>query len=221
MSRSASPSMVYVEPFSRASRYFRTKLATPRSLSHLATLYPSWSIHNSACPPPGTTITAPPVAFSLDGKYEVIDGRFTVEITCSPSGVTRTDSSAVLPSEPGAPLGQRRITSCSTARDAAAANKMKNATQIPLCFSFRASMLNPQKRRSAAANLTRRCRGRGRRSSLGTMAPATHSFQARIYRIWMLRYVDVPEDVGRALEKESGKKKHIPVVAISNGRSAR
>jgi hypothetical protein len=53
------------------------------------------------------------------------------------------------------------------------------------------------------------------------MAPTTHSFQARIYKIWVMRHVDVPEDVGRALEKESGKTKHIPVVAISNGRSAR
>src|SRR5271166_2107983 len=53
------------------------------------------------------------------------------------------------------------------------------------------------------------------------MEPRTHTFQAKIYKIWMLPYVDVPEDVGRALEKESGKKKHIPVVAISNGRSAR
>jgi len=47
-----------------------------------------------------------------------------------------------------------------------------------------------------------------------------HSFQAVIYKIWMLRYVDVPEDVGRALERESRKKKHIPVVAIAGGRSA-
>jgi hypothetical protein len=37
----------------------------------------------------------------------------------------------------------------------------------------------------------------------------------------MLRYVDVPEEIGRALEKESGKKKHIPVVAIVNGRKTR
>jgi hypothetical protein len=37
----------------------------------------------------------------------------------------------------------------------------------------------------------------------------------------MLRYVDVPEEIGQALEKESGKKKHIPVVAIVNGRSTR
>jgi hypothetical protein len=46
-------------------------------------------------------------------------------------------------------------------------------------------------------------------------------FLATIYRIWMLRYVDVPEDIGRALEKESGKKRHIPVVAMVNGRSTR
>jgi hypothetical protein len=37
----------------------------------------------------------------------------------------------------------------------------------------------------------------------------------------MLRYVDVPEDVGRTLERESGRQKHIPVVAMVNGRSAR
>jgi len=46
-------------------------------------------------------------------------------------------------------------------------------------------------------------------------------FLATIYRIWMLRYVDVPEEIGRALEKESGKKKHIPVVAMVNGRCTR
>jgi Bacteriocin-protection, YdeI or OmpD-Associated/Domain of unknown function (DUF1905) len=65
-------------------------------------------------------------------------------------------------------------------------------------------------------------------------------FLATIYKIWMLRYVDVPEDVGIALAKEyaaakkpSRKKpsrtkqgnakapKHIPVVATSNHRSTR
>lgn len=46
-------------------------------------------------------------------------------------------------------------------------------------------------------------------------------FMATIYKIWMLRYVDVPMEVSRALEKNSGKKKHIPVVAIVNGRSTR
>ena len=59
-------------------------------------------------------------------------------------------------------------------------------------------------------------------------------FLATIYKIWMLRYVDVPEDVGLTIAKEyaaatkpakrSGKKtlpKHIPVVATSNSRSTR
>ena len=52
-------------------------------------------------------------------------------------------------------------------------------------------------------------------------AKPNRRFLATIYKIWMLRYVDVPEDIGRALEKESGKKKHIPVIAIVNGRSTR
>ena len=68
-------------------------------------------------------------------------------------------------------------------------------------------------------------------------------FLATIYKIWMLRYVDVPQDVGLALAKEyaaatktakrtAGSKetserpsneppKHIPVVAASNHRSTR
>jgi hypothetical protein len=68
------------------------------------------------------------------------------------------------------------------------------------------------------------------------MREASYRFQATIYKIWMLRYVDVPEEVGRALEKElarggkkrktaNGKKnattKYIPVMAIAGGRSAR
>jgi Bacteriocin-protection, YdeI or OmpD-Associated/Domain of unknown function (DUF1905) len=44
---------------------------------------------------------------------------------------------------------------------------------------------------------------------------------ATIYKIWLMRHVDVPEEIGRALERESGRKKHIPVVAIVNGKSAR
>jgi hypothetical protein len=52
-------------------------------------------------------------------------------------------------------------------------------------------------------------------------AKPNRRFLATIYKIWMLRYVDVPEDIGCALEKESGKKKHIPVIAIVNGRSTR
>jgi hypothetical protein len=59
-------------------------------------------------------------------------------------------------------------------------------------------------------------------------------FLATIYKIWMLRYVDVPEDIGLALAKEyaaaikpanrNAKKslpKHIPIVATSNNRSTR
>jgi hypothetical protein len=57
-------------------------------------------------------------------------------------------------------------------------------------------------------------------------------FLATIYKIWMLRYVDVPEDIGIALAKEysaatpkRGNEKplpnHIPVVAASNNRSTR
>ncbi len=59
-------------------------------------------------------------------------------------------------------------------------------------------------------------------------------FLATLYKIWMLRYVDVPEGVGLTIAKEyaaatkpanrSGKKalpKHIPVVATSNNRSTR
>ena len=62
----------------------------------------------------------------------------------------------------------------------------------------------------------------------------SQSFLATIYKIWMLPYVDVPEDVGLALAKEfaaatkpakrSAKKslpKHIPVVVTSNHRSTR
>lgn len=52
-------------------------------------------------------------------------------------------------------------------------------------------------------------------------AKQARRFLATIYKIWMLRYVDVPEDISRALEKESGQKKHIPVLAIVNGRSTR
>jgi hypothetical protein len=44
---------------------------------------------------------------------------------------------------------------------------------------------------------------------------------AIIYKIWMLRYVDVPEEIGHILEKAHGKKKYIPVIAIVNSRSTR
>ncbi|MGC2333737.1 MAG: YdeI/OmpD-associated family protein [Candidatus Acidiferrales bacterium] len=46
-------------------------------------------------------------------------------------------------------------------------------------------------------------------------------FLATIYKVWLMRHVDVPEEIGRALERESGKKNHIPVVAIVNGKPAR
>jgi uncharacterized protein YdeI (YjbR/CyaY-like superfamily) len=60
-----------------------------------------------------------------------------------------------------------------------------------------------------------------------------NGFLSTIYKIWMLRYVDVPKEIGRALQKEFAHKgslarrtkgekgKYIPVVAIVNGRSTR
>lgn len=57
-----------------------------------------------------------------------------------------------------------------------------------------------------------------KRTSRGT-------FLANIYRIWQLRYVDVPDEVASALAKEfkTGAKpvKYIPVVAQVNGRRVR
>ena len=57
------------------------------------------------------------------------------------------------------------------------------------------------------------------------------SFSATIYKIWMLRYVDVPKGIGSALAKEFSNKSstaskpsnpnHIPVVATVNGGSTR
>ena len=56
-------------------------------------------------------------------------------------------------------------------------------------------------------------------------------FRATIYKIWMLRYVDVPAEIGAQLAKEFGqrdtsrgkakKPKHIPVVATVNSSSTR
>jgi Bacteriocin-protection, YdeI or OmpD-Associated/Domain of unknown function (DUF1905) len=58
-------------------------------------------------------------------------------------------------------------------------------------------------------------------------------FLATISKIWMLRYVDVPKEIGHTLQeeyaregsvarKEKGERgKYIPVVAIVNGRSTR
>src|SRR5437763_319323 len=61
------------------------------------------------CPPPGITSTAAPVAFSLAGKKGVIDGLWIDDTCRSPFADVFTISGAVLPSEPGAPLGQSRI----------------------------------------------------------------------------------------------------------------
>lgn len=62
-------------------------------------------------------------------------------------------------------------------------------------------------------------------------AKPNRRFLATIYKIWMLRYVDVPEDIRRALAieyagrggeaRKKTKLKYIPVVAIVNGRSTR
>src|SRR5215472_14250450 len=53
--------------------------------------------------------TAAPEAFSFAGRNTPMDGRWTFAVTCSPCGVVRTVSSPVLPSDPGAPFGQRTI----------------------------------------------------------------------------------------------------------------
>src|SRR6185503_17569051 len=55
-------------------------------------------------------MTAAPVAKAAAGRYSVRDGLCTLETTRSPACVARVDSSAVWPSEPGAPLGQSGIT---------------------------------------------------------------------------------------------------------------
>ena len=62
----------------------------------------------------------------------------------------------------------------------------------------------------------------------------TQKFLATIYKIWMLRYVDVPEEISSALAKQAvagakrktrkkpaAKPKYIPVVATVNNGSAR
>jgi hypothetical protein len=63
------------------------------------------------------------------------------------------------------------------------------------------------------------------------MPSKSKRFPATIYKIWMLRYVDVPEKVSAALAKARGsppgkarkraKPSHVPVIAIVDGRSAR
>ncbi|HTZ72760.1 MAG TPA: YdeI/OmpD-associated family protein [Candidatus Aquilonibacter sp.] len=63
------------------------------------------------------------------------------------------------------------------------------------------------------------------------MAKRTHKFQSRIYKIWLMRHVDVPEEIGRALAAECARRsakehkktspKHIPVMATVNAKSQR
>lgn len=67
------------------------------------------------------------------------------------------------------------------------------------------------------------------------MGRTLHRFQAVIYRIWMMRHIDVPDDIARALLEELArgggrnakhsetkpKLKYIPVVATVNGKLAR
>lgn len=64
------------------------------------------------------------------------------------------------------------------------------------------------------------------------MAQRKYRFQATIYRIWMMRHVNVPDDVARKLKSEKldgrpdphgmkSQSKYIPVVAFVNGASAR
>jgi hypothetical protein len=62
-----------------------------------------------------------------------------------------------------------------------------------------------------------------------TSKPKTHGFRATIYKIWMMRHVDVPEEISAALarayvgtgrRRTAPKPKYIPVQAIVNGRSA-
>jgi hypothetical protein len=50
------------------SRYFRTKAATPFSLSACATSQPSSAIDRIRKPPPGATITAAPFALAGSGR---------------------------------------------------------------------------------------------------------------------------------------------------------
>jgi len=62
------------------------------------------------------------------------------------------------------------------------------------------------------------------------MARSAYRFQAVIYRIWMMRHVDVPDAIAHELQKQmlggqaksrSAPPKYIPVVALVNGRRAR
>jgi hypothetical protein len=92
-----------------------------------------------------------------------------------------------------------------------------------------------------AHNVTRRTRATKSRDSRA-MPPQTERFQATIYKIWMMRHVDVPADIAEALiaqlrtskanqagsarnatskSRKPRKPKYVAVVAIVNGCSAR
>jgi hypothetical protein len=69
-----------------------------------------------------------------------------------------------------------------------------------------------------------------RSSDVNPAKPKRGRFLAAIYKIWMMRHVDVPEEISAALAKAyagtSGRRttpkpKYIPVIAIVNGCSAR
>lgn len=59
----------------------------------------------------------------------------------------------------------------------------------------------------------------------------TFRFMATVYRIWMMRHIDVPDEIARELQKQmasagrargkTAKAKYIPVVAMVNRASAR
>jgi len=54
----------------------------------------------------------------------------------------------------------------------------------------------------------------------------SYRFMAMVYKIWMMRHVDVPDEIARELQKQTArggaaKSKYIPVVAIVNRASAR
>jgi hypothetical protein len=73
----------------------------------------------------------------LGGRYNVMEGRWTLDITWS-APATRTDSAAIFPSDPGAPLGQRNTTCGAVSADisadmaiAAEANRIHFAKVMP------------------------------------------------------------------------------------------
>src|SRR5688572_28692980 len=92
-------------------------------------LWPSWSLHSSRWPPPGAMITPAPFFGAVAGRYTVMEGLWTFATTRSPFGCAiRVVSSAVFPSDPGAPLGHRTRTCGSAAKqEKDAASKVKTS----------------------------------------------------------------------------------------------